>query len=72
MRQLNKPAKLLGYKQLSATRGIPFSRTHLARLEADNKFPRRVQLGAHRVGWVETEIDEWLADKLAARDHLVD
>jgi prophage regulatory protein len=68
MRRLEHPAKLLGYKQLNATRGIPFSRTHLARLETEGKFPKRVQLGAHRVGWVETEIDEWLAEKLAARD----
>jgi prophage regulatory protein len=68
MRRLERPAKLLSYKQLGSTRGIPFSRTHLARLENNRKFPRRVTLGEHRIGWVESEIDEWLAAKLAARN----
>jgi prophage regulatory protein len=68
MRRLEMPAKLLGCKQPNDTRGIPFSRTHLARLEAEKKFPKRVQLGASRVGWVETEIEEWLAEKLTARN----
>jgi prophage regulatory protein len=39
----------------------------LARLEIESKFPRRVALGENRIGWVETEIDGWLTDKLAKR-----
>jgi predicted DNA-binding transcriptional regulator AlpA len=67
MRQLEKPRKLLDFKELKSTRGIHFSRTHLARLEIEKQFPRRVALGEKRIGWVMTEIDEWLAQKLANR-----
>lgn len=32
------------------------------------EFPRPVELGPNSRGWVEAEITEWLASKLAARD----
>jgi prophage regulatory protein len=40
---------------------------HLAKLERDGKFPKRVKLGANSVGWVEEEIDAWLAERAAER-----
>jgi prophage regulatory protein len=46
---------------------VPYSAAHLARLEKAGLFPRRVKLGACRVGWVETEVDEWIAARLDAR-----
>jgi prophage regulatory protein len=65
--RLDSPQKLIDFKDLKATRGISFSRTHLANLENEGKFPKRVQLGAHRIGWVMAEIDEWLAARIASR-----
>jgi prophage regulatory protein len=38
------------------------------RREAAGEFPRRVQLGPRSVGWVEDEVDEWIAKRLAERD----
>lgn len=67
-RRLDSPQKLIDFKDLKVTRGIPFSRTHLSRLENEGKFPKRVSLGANRVGWVLAEIDEWLAAKIASRN----
>ena len=67
MQKPASPRKLVKYSELKSVYGITFSRRHLARLEHEKKFPKRVQLGVNRVGWVETEIDEWLAEKLAAR-----
>jgi prophage regulatory protein len=40
---------------------------HLAKLERDGKFPKRVRLGANSVGWVEEEVDAWLAERAAER-----
>jgi prophage regulatory protein len=37
------------------------------RLEKLGKFPGRIQLGGHSVGWLESEIDRWLEMKAAAR-----
>jgi prophage regulatory protein len=32
------------------------------------KFPRQVPIGDNAVGWVETEIDQHVADRIAERD----
>ncbi|TWA91098.1 helix-turn-helix transcriptional regulator [Bradyrhizobium stylosanthis] len=58
--------KLIAYEGLSA-KGIVYSKTQLWRLERAGKFPRRVKLSAMRVAWIETEIDEWIAARIAAR-----
>lgn len=33
-------------------------------------FPASIRLGSKSVGWVESEINEWLAARIAARDAL--
>lgn len=49
-------------------RGISFSKVHLWRLERKGEFPKRVALSLGRHAWIETEIDAWIADRIAARD----
>lgn len=46
---------------------VPYSAAHLARLETAGLFPQRVKLGPCRVGWVEAEVNEWIAARLDAR-----
>lgn len=46
---------------------IPFSKSHIARLEKSGDFPARVHIGRSRVGWVEKEVEEWLTDRIGAR-----
>ena len=67
MRQLEKPTKLLSFSELESKHGITFKRRHLYDLEDARRLPKRVQLGLHHVGWVQSEIEEWLAQKLANR-----
>lgn len=31
-------------------------------------FPQQVQLTARRVGWVESEVEDWIAKRMAARE----
>lgn len=45
-----------------------YSRAHLDRLEADGRFPKRVRLGQARVAWVESEVEDWIAERIAERD----
>ena len=45
-----------------------YSPQHIARLEAAGLFPKRVRLGAGRVGWVEQEVLNWLTLRIAERD----
>ena len=42
------------------------SRTSIYRLMAYGKFPDSVPLGG-RVSWVESEIEAWVLDRIAAR-----
>ena len=46
---------------------VLYSPQHVARLEKAGKFPKRVQLGPNRVGWVESEVLDWLAERLESR-----
>jgi prophage regulatory protein len=61
--------KLLDYDAL-ADKGIKFSDTHIWRLIRSGDFPKPVKIG-NRNHWVETEIDKFIADKLARRDGAV-
>jgi prophage regulatory protein len=62
-----KPNKLLRFCELNDTRGITYTRRHLYTLESERKFPKRVPLGENRVGWLESEIDDWIRDRAASR-----
>lgn len=62
----NVMQKLIEYNEL-ATKGVTYSKVQLWRLERTGKFPRRVKLSAQRVAWVETEIEGWIASKIAER-----
>jgi prophage regulatory protein len=48
--------------------GIYYSRVHIHRLVKAGKFPAPIKVGQNRIGWVESEIDEWLNAKIAERD----
>lgn len=47
---------------------VLYSPQHIARLEKAGLFPKRVQLGPNRVGWVEDEVLDWLQDRLECRE----
>ena len=42
---------------------VPYSSQHILRLEKRGKFPKRVQLGARRVGWYLHEVHGWLQQR---------
>lgn len=58
--------RMLSKRQLKEL--VLYSPQHIARLEKAGKFPRRVQLGPNRVGWVEDEVLDWLQNRLDGRE----
>jgi prophage regulatory protein len=42
---------------------IPYSPQHILRLEKQGKFPKRIQIGARRVGWYLSDVEAWLAER---------
>ena len=59
--------KLLDHEGLRA-KGITYSRAQLWRLVKAGRFPGPIKIGAQRNAWVESEIDSWIEDRIAARD----
>lgn len=59
--------KLLIFKDLRRL-GIPYCQVHLARLEKSAKFPKRLRLGASRVAWLESEIQDWIKARADERN----
>ena len=47
---------------------VGLSGMEIWRREKAGEFPQRVKLGPNSVGWVETEIDAYLEQLVAARD----
>ncbi|MGA9409836.1 MAG: AlpA family phage regulatory protein [Roseobacter sp.] len=57
--------RILSKRQLKEL--VLYSPQHVARLEKAGEFPKRIQLGPNRVGWVEAEVLEWLQARLDDR-----
>lgn len=51
--------KVLRIKDVCERTGL--KRAWLYRLEGRQQFPARVELGPNAVGWIESEVDEWIA-----------
>ena len=41
-------------------------KTKLYELQSEGNFPMRVQITAHLVGWIEEDVQAWLARRIAA------
>jgi prophage regulatory protein len=63
--QLQQALTILRRKQVEARTGL--SRSTIYQRVADGTFPKPVKLGARAVGWVESEVQEFLRSRVAAR-----
>ncbi len=61
----NSPDRIITAKERREL--VPYSDMHIWRMERAGRFPRRIQLGANRVGWSLAEIMEWIEAKKAER-----
>jgi prophage regulatory protein len=39
-------------------------RSMIYRMQAENRFPQRIKLSERAVGWLEREVQEWLAQRI--------
>ena len=54
---------LLRRKQVEARTGLP--RSSLYALISANKFPKPIILSGRTVAWVESSVDQWIAERIA-------
>jgi prophage regulatory protein len=57
---------ILRWSEVEARTGI--SRSHAHYLVAKELFPKPLKLGIRASGWIESEIDQWIEDRVASRD----
>jgi prophage regulatory protein len=59
--------RLLRREEVTAKIGL--ERSAIYERMANGTFPKPVQLGGQRaVGWIESEVDAWIAGRIAERD----
>jgi prophage regulatory protein len=56
---------VLRFPQVRARVGLSRSMIYLA--IAEGRFPRPIKLGARAVGWLESEVDAWLRQRVELR-----
>lgn len=62
----NPPDRIVGEDERRLITG--YSRQSWWRLEREGKVPRRIPLGANKVGWLQSELLDWLRSRAALRD----
>jgi prophage regulatory protein len=63
---MHTPPRLLRLKNVRDLTGL--SPATIWRKERAEEFPRRVKIGSTAVAWLESEIVDWIAAQVAARD----
>jgi prophage regulatory protein len=59
-----KDEKILRLRLMLSRTGL--SRSMAYDLMASNQFPKPISLGARAVGWLESEINGWIAERVQA------
>ncbi|CAK3204731.1 AlpA family transcriptional regulator [Vibrio coralliirubri] len=58
--------RFLRLKEVIALTGL--GRSSIYKFMDENTFPKTVSLGGRAVAWVESEIEEWMEQRLALRE----
>ena len=57
------PPRILRLKEVCKVTGL--GRSCIYQLQAAKRFPQRIKIGLRAVGWLENEVQKWLADRIA-------
>ncbi len=59
--------RFLRLKEVMALTGL--GRSSIYKFMEENTFPKSVSLGGRAVAWVESEIEDWMSERLSQRDN---
>jgi prophage regulatory protein len=57
-------SRILRLKEVCKVTGLGRSCIH--QLQAEQRFPHSIRIGARAVGWLEDDIKRWLTDRITA------
>jgi prophage regulatory protein len=60
--------EIIRFPQVSKMTGL--GKTTIYELELADRFPKRIKIGIRAVGWLNSEIKEWLAKRIENRQTL--
>jgi prophage regulatory protein len=58
--------QLVILRKAETSRRVGLSIRHLERLESAGRFPRRIHLSSNSAGWIESEVNGWLHQRIEA------
>ncbi|HAS6095336.1 TPA: AlpA family phage regulatory protein [Vibrio vulnificus] len=58
--------KVIRLKEVMGLTGL--SKSSIYRFSNNDDFPKPVSLGARSVGWIESEVTQWLENKVSSRN----
>ncbi|MGE0983785.1 helix-turn-helix transcriptional regulator [Ralstonia pseudosolanacearum] len=67
VRQIDTSLRILRMKQLVERTGLSRATLYVL-MSADPTFPVKIKLTARSVGWIEAEVDAWIASRAQARN----
>jgi prophage regulatory protein len=59
-----RPTRILRRQQVLER--VPLTHTQIDNMERAGNFPKRIKLSVKAAGWVESEIEDWIASRIAA------
>ena len=62
----NKPEPILSTKQICELTGC--NRVTVWRMVRDGRFPAPIQITGNKIGWLQSDYQDWLAEQVARRD----
>ena len=64
VKEVEVPIRIIRMADVQARTGL--SRSTIYQWVADGSFPQPIRLGARAVGWIESEVDAWIREQIAA------
>ena len=65
----NQSKKLHEFNQIKrSNRKTSLGHSSIYKFIAEGTFPKQVSLGAKSVAWLESEVDDWIMDRVGERD----
>ncbi len=58
--------RLIRLKEVMSLTGL--GRSSIYKFMEESRFPKSVSLGDRAVAWIESEIEDWIVEKIAERD----
>jgi prophage regulatory protein len=60
-----RPERVLRLKQVLERVGL--GRSRIFELVKEGGFPRQIRLSLRAVGWLESDVEKWISDRVASR-----